>query len=132
MPACIFGPTHPHPALAKPARTLRNARTTRSHHARSPARSHTRAPLPGVYCCGYDVSLNARNGFPVFSTHIEANHVAKGDAGWGAGSRLTDEDRQRISSLALDPRIGEARMRQRARHHSGSTCICAGCKQYMH
>jgi hypothetical protein len=31
----------------------------------------------GVYAYGYDASLNIKNSFPVFSTHIEANYVSK-------------------------------------------------------
>jgi hypothetical protein len=52
------------------------------------------------------MGLNARNGFPVFQTHIEANYIAKSSGGWSV-ARLTDEDRQQITALAADPRIGE-------------------------
>lgn len=30
-----------------------------------------------MFVYGYDASLNVRNSFPVFSTHIEANYVAR-------------------------------------------------------
>lgn len=43
-------------------------------------RSHTAIAsflaASGIYCSGYDAQLNARSGFPVFSTHIEANWVS--------------------------------------------------------
>lgn len=60
----------------------------------------------GIYCSGYDTQLNAKNGFPVFSTHIEANYISKSTDAWNV-YKLTDEDRQKITALAADPRIGE-------------------------
>lgn len=58
---------------------------------------------------GYDASLNVRNSFPVFSTHIEANYVARKEDIYSMYS-LTDEDKQNITALAKDPRIGERRI----------------------
>lgn len=60
----------------------------------------------GVYSNSYDASLNVKNGFPVFSTVIEANSIGKQEDQFAA-FRLTDEDRQEIHRLARDPRIGE-------------------------
>lgn len=62
--------------------------------------------IAGIYCSGYDTQLNAKNGFPVFSTHIEANFINKSTDAWNV-YKLTDEDRQRITALAADPRISE-------------------------
>jgi DNA replication licensing factor MCM2 len=50
--------------------------------------------------------MNARNGFPVFSTHIEANYVSKATDAWNV-YKLTDEDRQEIMKMANDPAISE-------------------------
>lgn len=61
---------------------------------------------PGVYSNSYDASLNVKNGFPVFSTVIEANSIGKQKNEFAA-FKLTDEDRQEIHRLARDPRIGE-------------------------
>ena len=66
----------------------------------SPSRS------AGMYVYGYDATLNARNSFPVFSTHIEVNYVSKKEDIYSAYA-LTDEDRASILLLAKDPRIGE-------------------------
>ena len=60
-----------------------------------------------MYVYGYDATLNARNSFPVFSTHIEANYVSKREDVYAAYA-LTDEDRASIMALAKDPRIGES------------------------
>lgn len=30
-----------------------------------------------MFVYGYDASLNVKNSFPVFSTHIEANYISK-------------------------------------------------------
>jgi len=62
-------------------------------------------PCAGVYTNNYDPTLNARNGFPVFSTLVEANHVAKTEDLFAA-YKLTDEDKHDIHKLARDPRIG--------------------------
>ena len=53
----------------------------------------------GVYSNQYDSSLNTRQGFPVFTTVIMANHVLKKDGESEAG-RLTDEDIKAINALA--------------------------------
>ncbi|OJJ44375.1 hypothetical protein ASPZODRAFT_781487 [Penicilliopsis zonata CBS 506.65] len=60
--------------------------------------------VTGIYRNSYDAQLNNRNGFPVFATIIEANHVIKSHDQL-AGFRLTDEDEQKIRALARDPDI---------------------------
>ena len=60
----------------------------------------------GVYVNQYDAGLNARNGFPVFSTQIEANWISKSEDKYTA-FRLTDEDKDEINRLSKDPLIGE-------------------------
>jgi DNA replication licensing factor MCM2 len=46
------------------------------------------------------------NGFPVFSTVIEANHVRKVEDAH-AETELTDDDIKEIRGLSQDPRIAE-------------------------
>lgn len=70
------------------------------------ARPGEEIEVTGVFTNQFDAALNTRQGFPVFSTVIEANHVQKKDAGTG-GLALTEEDRAEIHALAKDPRIGE-------------------------
>ena len=62
--------------------------------------------LTGIYHNNYDGSLNTANGFPVFATVIEANHIAKKDDKMAVAS-LTDEDVKVIVQLSKDERIGE-------------------------
>lgn len=50
------------------------------------ARPGEEVEVTGIYCSGYDAQLNARSGFPVFSTHIEANWVRGSGSGGGSGS----------------------------------------------
>ena len=52
-----------------------------------------------------DVNLHPYSqGFPVFQTHVEANHLLrKGDL--FATHALTDEDKEDIRRLSRDPRI---------------------------
>lgn len=59
----------------------------------------------GVYSNGYDASLNVKNGFPVFTTVIEANFINRQEDRFAA-FKLSDEDKQEILKLARDPRIG--------------------------
>ncbi|KAF2747020.1 MCM-domain-containing protein [Sporormia fimetaria CBS 119925] len=60
--------------------------------------------VTGVYRNNYDAALNNKNGFPVFATIIEANHVVKSHDQL-AGFRLTQEDEREIRKLSKDPKI---------------------------
>ncbi|OLY85054.1 DNA replication licensing factor mcm2 [Smittium mucronatum] len=55
--------------------------------------------VTGIYCHSYDASLNARQGFPVFSTVIEANSILKRSDEFAA-FKLTEEDRREIRALS--------------------------------
>lgn len=60
--------------------------------------------ITGIYRNSYDAQLNNKNGFPVFATIIEANHVVKSHDQL-AGFRLTEEDEREIRALSRDPQI---------------------------
>lgn len=62
--------------------------------------------MTGIYRNNFDVSLNVKNGFPVFSTVLEANHINKKEDQFSA-FRLTEEDERQIRALARDERIGK-------------------------
>ena len=62
--------------------------------------------VTGVYRNNYDAQLNNKNGFPVFATILEANHVVKSHDQL-AGFRLTEEDERQIRALSRDPKIVE-------------------------
>lgn len=62
--------------------------------------------ITGIYRNNYDAALNNKNGFPVFATILEANHVVKSHDQL-AGFRLTEEDERDIRALSRDPRIIE-------------------------
>ena len=55
------------------------------------------------------MALNTKNGFPVFATVVEANHISKKQDLFSA-YKLTEEDKAEIETLSKDPRIG-ARVR---------------------
>jgi len=57
-----------------------------------------------VYRNNFDVSLNTKNGFPVFATVIEANYIHKKEDLF-ATFRLTEDDQRAIRQLARDPNI---------------------------
>lgn len=60
--------------------------------------------VTGIYRNNFDASLNSKNGFPVFSTIIEANHINKKEDLFAA-FRLTEEDEKEMRALAQDERI---------------------------
>ncbi|RDD43855.1 DNA replication licensing factor mcm2 [Trichoplax sp. H2] len=62
--------------------------------------------ITGIYRNSYDTSLNTANGFPVFTTVIEANYINKKD-NKSVIDALTDDDVKTIISLSKDERIGE-------------------------
>lgn len=66
--------------------------------------------ITGIYRNSYDAQLNNKNGFPVFATIIEANHVVKSHDQL-AGFRLTEEDEREIRALSRDPKIVEKLIR---------------------
>ena len=62
--------------------------------------------LTGIYTNSFDGSLNTMNGFPVFSTVIEANYVVvKEDK--EAVDNLNDDDIKEILALSKDEGIGQ-------------------------
>lgn len=59
--------------------------------------------VTGIYTSAFDMSNNIRNGFPVFYTFIEANHVKKlNELEIG---ELTEEDKAEIKKLSKNPNI---------------------------
>ncbi|MQL74419.1 hypothetical protein Taro_006803 [Colocasia esculenta] len=70
------------------------------------ARPGEEIEVTGIYTNNFDLSLNTKNGFPVFATVVEANYVTKKQDLFSA-YKLTDEDKAEIEKLAKDPRIGE-------------------------
>lgn len=57
--------------------------------------------ITGIYRNNYDAQLNNKNGFPVFATVLEANHVVKSHDQL-AGFRLTEDDEKAIRALSRD------------------------------
>eukprot|EP00178_Gracilaria_changii_P010934 TRINITY_DN315_c0_g3_i1.p1 TRINITY_DN315_c0_g3~~TRINITY_DN315_c0_g3_i1.p1 ORF type:complete len:972 (+),score=217.24 TRINITY_DN315_c0_g3_i1:219-3134(+) len=70
------------------------------------ARPGEEVEVTGTYRHNIDASINIQNGFPVFSTIIEANWVRKVEDAH-AESELTDDDVAEIRKLSRDPRIAE-------------------------
>jgi DNA replication licensing factor MCM2 len=70
------------------------------------ARPGEEVDITGIYRNNFDLALNTRNGFPVFSTILEANHISRKEELY-ASHRLTEEDEREIKALARDPHIGK-------------------------
>ncbi|VDM38456.1 unnamed protein product [Toxocara canis] len=61
--------------------------------------------VTGIYSNTYDGVMNSKQGFPVFSTVIHANHISKKDK--IASDNLTDEDIEAIRNLSKDTAIAD-------------------------
>ncbi|KAM0987900.1 hypothetical protein ACFX13_012146 [Malus domestica] len=70
------------------------------------ARPGEEIEVTGIYSNNFDLSLNTKNGFPVFATVVEANYITKKQDLFSA-YKLTQEDKEEIEKLSKDPRIGE-------------------------
>ena len=70
------------------------------------ARPGEEVEITGVYTNSFDRSLNTKNGFPVFSTVVEANYLSKREDAY-AVYRLTDKDKEDVLKLSKDPRIAQ-------------------------
>ena len=68
------------------------------------ARPGEEVDVTGVYTHLRDDTLNARNGFPVFATVIEANYVER-LSDKAAHMVITEQDRAAFEELAKDPAI---------------------------
>eukprot|EP00250_Pteridium_aquilinum_P033332 c5464_g1_i1 orf=283-3030(-) len=69
------------------------------------ARPGEEIEVTGIYTNNFDMALNTKNGFPVFATVVEANHISKKQDLFSA-YKLTEEDKAEIEALSKDPRIG--------------------------
>ena len=68
------------------------------------ARPGEEIEVTGVYLNIFDVNLNVTDGFPVFRTIIEANHITKRSDQYSS-FRLTEDDKRQIRALSRDDRI---------------------------
>ena len=68
------------------------------------ARPGEEVDITGIYTHQFDASLNARNGFPVFGTVIEANYVKRLSDN-SAHLNITEQDRAEFDKLSRDPSI---------------------------
>ncbi|KAJ8901912.1 hypothetical protein NDN08_004116 [Rhodosorus marinus] len=70
------------------------------------ARPGDAVEVTGVYTHCPDISLNIKNGFPVFSTVIRANYVRKMDES-DVTEDLTDDEIFELRKLSQDPKIAD-------------------------
>ena len=94
------------PGSVPPGRVPRTKEVILTNDLIDAARPGEEVEITGVFAHSYDYHLTQKSGFPVFQTHILANHVLrKEDA--AAAANLTEHDVAEIMQLARDPRIGE-------------------------
>ena len=92
------------PGAVPPGRVPRSREVLLRDDLVDAARPGEEIEVTGVYCSTYDYALTARSGFPVFSTHVAANHLRKREDASSAAN-LTEADRKQVLELAADPRI---------------------------
>ena len=68
------------------------------------ARPGEEIEVTGVYTHAYDAGLNTRQGFPVFSTVMEANYIERREDA-NAADHLTQEDKDAIEELSRSPDV---------------------------
>jgi len=94
------------PGSVPPGRVPRTKEVILTNDLIDAARPGEEVEVTGVFAHSYDYYLTQKSGFPVFQTHILANHVRrKEDA--SAASNLTEQDVAEIMELARDPNVGE-------------------------
>lgn len=91
------------PGSVPPGRLPRHKEVTLAWDLIDLVRPGEEIEVTGVYNTEFDASLNRASGFPVFSTAVEANHVAKKEE--TDRRSLTDDDKREILRLARDPQI---------------------------
>jgi DNA replication licensing factor MCM2 len=89
------------------------------------ARPGDKVAITGVYTNNFQSSLNRANGFPVFSTHVEANHLSRTGDKYDTHA-LTDEDKDEIRRLSRDPRVTQRIVKSIAPSIHGHDDIKAG------
>jgi hypothetical protein len=70
------------------------------------ARPGEEIDVTGIFQHGYDYSLNAQSGFPVFATFIEANNVKRRADDFSLAN-ITEDTLAEIQKLARDKNAGE-------------------------
>jgi DNA replication licensing factor MCM2 len=94
------------PGSVPPGRLPRHREVIMLNDLIDSAKPGEEVEVTGIYRNNFDASLNIKNGFPVFATVLEANHIAKRDDAYAA-FHLTSEDEAAIKALASDPNIGK-------------------------
>ena len=94
------------PGSIPPGRLPRSREVTLLDDLVDSVRPGDEVAVTGIYINHFDGTLNRKNGFPVFKTLIEANHVHKREDAYDSFN-LTEDDENTIRQLGKDPRIGE-------------------------
>lgn len=93
------------PGSVPPGRVPRSKEVLLADDLIDIARPGEEVEVTGVFEHVFDTSLTIRSGFPVFSTFISANHIARREDA-SSTSNLSEFDIQRILDLARDPKLG--------------------------
>lgn len=93
------------PGTVPPGRVPRTKEVILTNDLKDVAKPGELVDVTGVYLNSFDAFLNTKHGFPVFTTMIEANYLAKPRE--IEQENLTEEDLKAIQDLAKDPMVGK-------------------------
>lgn len=94
------------PGSVPPGRVPRTKEVLVADDLIDAARPGEEIEVTGVFDNSFDNGFTIKSGFPVFSTHIHANHIANREDASSA-SNMSETDIRQILDLSRDPRIGE-------------------------
>lgn len=92
------------PGKVPPGRLPRSLEVVLTQDLIDRAKPGEQVEVTGIYRNHFDPLLNSRQGFPVFTTVLQANNVIRHSTELGT-FRLPDDERQRIVELSQHPRI---------------------------
>lgn len=91
------------PGKVPPGRLPRSLEVVLTQDLIDRAKPGEEVDVTGIYRNHFDPLLNSRQGFPVFTTILQANNVLCRSAELGTAFRLADEERQRFVELSQHP-----------------------------
>lgn len=92
------------PGKVPPGRLPRSLEVVLTQDLIDRAKPGEEVDVTGIYRNHFDPLLNSRQGFPVFTTILQANNVLCRSTDVGSAFRLADEERQRFLELSQHPK----------------------------
>lgn len=93
------------PGTVPPGRVPRQKEVILQADLVDTARPGDEVEITGIYTCKFDYNMNVQHGFPIYTTHIEANYIKRlHDIDH---NNLTEDELQEIRKLSKQPNIAK-------------------------